>query len=195
MAQKQGGFGFGSRLEWPGLGQRQGDGGAFRPRGSKVPRRRPQPRCLRETKRIIESEGGICVVAETDSLLEEEDSNPRSPERCEAVAQQIGSAVWRPPRPDQNRGRPACHQRSVPWTRDQFLGIRVCPNCQCGCVAALIMSAPFSAIMMTDALVLPETIVGMIDASTTRSPSKPRTRNSSSMTAIGSLPILHVPMT
>src|SRR5215468_1786121 len=54
---------------------------------------------------------------------------------------------------------------------------------------------PFSAIMMTDALVLPETIVGMIDASTTRSPSSPRTRNSSSTTAIGSLPILHVPMT
>jgi len=26
-------------------------------------------------------------------------------------------------RPDGARGRPACHQRSVPWTRDQFLGI------------------------------------------------------------------------
>src|ERR1700730_10812334 len=79
MAQKQGGFGFGSRLEWPGLGQRQGDSGAFRPRGSKVPRRRPQPRCLRETKRIIESEGGICVVAETDSLLEEDGFEPPVP--------------------------------------------------------------------------------------------------------------------
>src|SRR6516164_6061033 len=74
-------------------------------------------------------------------------------------------------------------------------GDRVCPNLQCRCAAALIMSAPFSAIMMTDALVLPETIVGMIDASRTRSPSSPRTRNSSSTTAIGSLPILHVPMT
>ena len=61
--------------------------------------------------------------------------------------------------------------------------------------AALIMSAPFSAIMMTVALVLPETIVGMIDASTTRSPSSSLTRNSSSTTANGSLPILHVPMT
>src|ERR1700730_18271468 len=79
MAQKQGGFGFGSRLEWPGLGQRQGDSGAFRPRGSKVPRRRPQPRCLRETKRIIASEGGICVVAETDSLLEEDGFEPPVP--------------------------------------------------------------------------------------------------------------------
>jgi hypothetical protein len=37
-AQRQGGFGFGSRLKWPGLGQRQGDGGGLRPRGSKGPR-------------------------------------------------------------------------------------------------------------------------------------------------------------
>jgi hypothetical protein len=36
--------------------------------------------------------------------------------------------------------------------------------------AALTMSAAFSAIMMTGALVLPEVIVGMIDASTTRKP-------------------------
>src|ERR1700730_14029845 len=88
MAQKQGGFGFGSRLEWPGLEQRQGDGWAFRPRGSKVPRRRPQPRCLRETKRIIESEGGICVVAETDSLLEGrgfEPSVPRALRGCRSA--------------------------------------------------------------------------------------------------------------
>jgi hypothetical protein len=36
---QQGGFGFGSGLERPGLGRRQGDGGALRPRGSKGPRR------------------------------------------------------------------------------------------------------------------------------------------------------------
>jgi len=36
--------------------------------------------------------------------------------------------------------------------------------------AALTMSAAFSAIMMIGALVLPETSVGMIDASTTRKP-------------------------
>jgi hypothetical protein len=41
------------------------------------------------------------------------------------------------------------------------------------------MSAAFSAIMITGALVLPEVIVGIIDASTTRKPASPCTRNSS----------------
>ena len=57
------------------------------------------------------------------------------------------------------------------------------------------MSAPFSAIMITGALVLPEVIVGMIDASATRKPMSPCTCNSSPTTAIGSWPILHVPTT
>ena len=39
-----------------------------------------------------------------------------------------------------------------------------------------IRSAAFSAIMIVGALVLPLTIVGMIDASTTRNASIPRTR-------------------
>ncbi|GEM_PF-1565841 len=43
--------------------------------------------------------------------------------------------------------------------------------------AARIMSLAFSAIMITVALVLPDTTVGMTEASTTRSPSRPRTRN------------------
>jgi hypothetical protein len=52
------------------------------------------------------------------------------------------------------------------------------------------MSAAFSAIIITGALVLPEVIVGMIDASTTRRLASPCTRNSSFTTALGSWPIL-----
>ena len=44
-------------------------------------------------------------------------------------------------------------------------------------VARRIMSEAFSAIMMIGALVLPDTRSGMIEASTTRRPSMPRTRS------------------
>jgi hypothetical protein len=47
----------------------------------------------------------------------------------------------------------------------------------------------------TGALVLPEVFVGIIDASITRKPAGPCTRNSSFTTALGSWPILHVPTT
>jgi cytochrome c biogenesis factor len=58
------------------------------------------------------------------------------------------------------------------------------------------MSAHFSPIMMQAALVLPETTVGMIDASAIRSPLRPWTRSSWSTTAIGVLagPIAQVPL-
>jgi hypothetical protein len=51
--------------------------------------------------------------------------------------------------------------------------------------ARRIMSAPFSPIIMAVALVLPDTTVGMIDASITRSRSMPFTRSDVSTTAIG----------
>ena len=61
-------------------------------------------------------------------------------------------------------------------------------------VSSRIMSDAFSPIMMAGALVLPEVMTGMIEASATRSPSMPWTRSLSSTTAIGSRPILQVPV-
>ena len=60
-------------------------------------------------------------------------------------------------------------------------------------VSPKMSSAPFSPIIMAGALVLPEVNVGMIEASTTRRNSMPRTLSSASTTAIGSGPILQVP--
>jgi hypothetical protein len=56
-----------------------------------------------------------------------------------------------------------------------------------------IRSDAFSAIITTGELVLPDTSVGMIEQSTTRSPARPRTRSRASTTAIASSPILQVP--
>ena len=55
------------------------------------------------------------------------------------------------------------------------------------------MSEAFSAIIIVGALVLPDVIFGIIEASTTLKFSMPWTFNQSSTTALSSLPILHVP--
>ena len=56
-----------------------------------------------------------------------------------------------------------------------------------------IRSAAFSAMAMVGALVLEDTISGMIELSQTRNPEMPRTRSCVSTTAIASRPILQVP--
>ena len=58
--------------------------------------------------------------------------------------------------------------------------------------APLISVAPFSAIMIVGALVLVEVTAGITEASMTRSPSRPWTRNSLSTTLIGCEPIRQV---
>jgi len=54
-------------------------------------------------------------------------------------------------------------------------------------------SAARSATMIVGAFVLPPGMIGMIEASTTRSPSMPCTRSCESTTARSSAPMRHVP--
>ena len=59
--------------------------------------------------------------------------------------------------------------------------------------SARIKSAARNPIIIAGPLVLPDTSVGMIDVSATRSPSTPRTRSLGSTTAVGSTPMRAVP--
>ena len=61
--------------------------------------------------------------------------------------------------------------------------------------SSFIKSEPFSAIMMVGALMLPDTMLGMMDASITLNPSIPWTRNRGLTTDVGSEagPILALP--
>src|SRR6266576_5456237 len=76
------------------------------------------------------------------------------------------------------------NQKATEWEADRFYR-----------ESSRIIAAPFSAIIMVGALVLPEVMVGMTEASTTRSRSSPMTRSRSSTTAMASLarPIFAVP--
>src|SRR5690606_18811656 len=60
---------------------------------------------------------------------------------------------------------------------------------------AVMISAARKAMAMAGALVLPEGSVGMIEVSTTRTPSTPRTRSSGSTTESASPPMRQVPAT
>ena len=55
------------------------------------------------------------------------------------------------------------------------------------------MVAAFSAIMIVRALVLPEVMVGITEASAMRNPLRPLRRRRGSTTAAGSLPVRQVP--
>lgn len=61
------------------------------------------------------------------------------------------------------------------------------------CRSSMTIAAPFSPIMMLAALVLVDTMAGMIEASITRSPSIPLTFRRESTTARSSAPIRQVP--
>ena len=74
--------------------------------------------------------------------------------------------------PALNYGPRRCKNSSVP--QGMLRGICCVPASEIYCLCGrMIISLAFSAIMIVGAFVLPDTIVGMIEASTTRSPSIP----------------------
>ena len=106
---------------------------------------------------------------------------PRRPvaHACDEVPRSTGSVTPPPggPRTDDVRGIDEQHRPSLARSGAH-------PR---------MRSDAFSAIMTVEAWVWPRGIVGMTDASTTRSRSRPWTRRSASTTASSPLPIMHVP--